>query len=173
MSRIDIIGQNGNDGLAYEDLEMRDKCSGCVTTCEPCKENPNNVYGPINKPWEPITLPELDEQSIAMAKILDKVKLVDKEGWKKIADGIDTDIYNSLVDGLDNGKSGSHYELPEGATELKHLIWYKNMNGQVAEAFRKLWRLGEGDRNDVVRDLNGVIAYCEQELERLDMYEQR
>jgi hypothetical protein len=73
----------------------------------------------------------------------------------------------------DNGKSGRHYELPEGCTELKHLIWYKNMNGQVAEAFRKLYRLGEGDRNDVVRDLNGVIAYCTQELERLDMYEQR
>ena len=70
----------------------------------------------------------------------------------------------------DNGTSGSHYQLPSDATELKHLIWYKKMNAQIGEAFRKLYRLGEGDRNSKIRDLNGVIAYCEQEKERLQMY---
>jgi len=131
--RIDTISQNGGDGLHYpelEELDMRDKCSGCVTTCEPCKpdENPNNTC----------TIP-FDEM---------------RERYK------------------DNGSTAKHYELPEGCTELKHLIWYKNMNAQVGEAFRKLWRLGRGDRNDAVRDLNGVIAYCEQEKERIQMYEE-
>lgn len=69
-----------------------------------------------------------------------------------------------------NGLSATWYELPEGATELKHLIWYKNMNAQVGEAFRALYRLNDCPHSDAIRNLNKVIAYCEQEKERIEMY---
>lgn len=76
-----------------------------------------------------------------------------------------------LEDKPDNdGTTAAHYELPEGATELKHLIWYKRMNGQVAEAFRSLYRLNDCPHSDTIRNLNKVIAYCEQEKERIAIY---
>ena len=30
-----------------------------------------------------------------------------------------------------DGSTANYYELPEGATELQHLISYKNMNAQI------------------------------------------
>ena len=70
----------------------------------------------------------------------------------------------------DNGLTGSHYELPEGATELKHLIWFKNMNAQIGEAFRSLYRLDNCAHSTRRRDLNKVLAYINQEIERMDIY---
>ena len=75
--------------------------------------------------------------------------------------------YNKYNDGM----SASWYELPEGATELKHLIWYKNMNAQIGEAFRSLYRLNDCPHSDAIRNLNKVIAYCEQEKERIALYD--
>lgn len=71
----------------------------------------------------------------------------------------------------DNGLTAKHYELPDGATELKHLIWYKNMNGQVAEAFRALYRLDDCAHSTRKRDLNKAKAYIDQELERMEKYD--
>ena len=70
-----------------------------------------------------------------------------------------------------NGSTASYYELPEEAKELQHLISYKNMNAQVGEAFRGLYRLGESSHSDRIRDLKKVIFYCDAELERIDKYE--
>ena len=67
-----------------------------------------------------------------------------------------------------DGLTASCYGLPEGATELYHLIIHKNMNAQVGEAFRSLYRMGESSHSDNVRDCNKVIAYMNQELERLN-----
>lgn len=69
-----------------------------------------------------------------------------------------------------NGMTASWYELPEGATELKHLIWYKNMNGQVAEIFRSCYRMNDCPHSDDIRNLNKIIAYAEQEKERIAEY---
>lgn len=71
----------------------------------------------------------------------------------------------------DGSNAGTnHYDLPAGATELKHLIWYKKMNGQVAEIFRSAYRLGSASHSSTLRDLNKIIAYAEQEKERLQLY---
>ena len=35
-----------------------------------------------------------------------------------------------------DGSTASYYELPEGATELQHLISHRDMNAQIGEIFR-------------------------------------
>lgn len=82
-----------------------------------------------------------------------------------------TTVVEDTADSNDGSNDGtSHYNLPDDATELKHLIWYKDMNAQVGEIFRACWRLGAASHSDKRRDLNKIIAYAEQELERMDKY---
>lgn len=71
---------------------------------------------------------------------------------------------------ISDGSTASYYELPPGATELKHLIWFKNMNAQVGEIFRSAYRLNDCPHSDAIRNLNKIIAYAEQEKERLMTY---
>ena len=73
-----------------------------------------------------------------------------------------------INDGSNAGTN--HYDLPVGATEIKHLIWHKDMNGQVAEIFRAAYRLGTATHSSRARDLRKIIAYAEQELERMERY---
>lgn len=77
---------------------------------------------------------------------------------------------DSIVIPVSDGLSASYYELPPGATELKHLIWYKNMNAQIGEIFRSAYRLNDCPHSDAIRNLNKIIAYAEQEKERLQLY---
>ena len=76
-----------------------------------------------------------------------------------------------IGEGDNTGLTATWYELPEGATELKHLIWHKNMNAQVGEIFRSVYRLNDCPHSDVKRNLNKIIAYAQQELERIEKYE--
>lgn len=69
-----------------------------------------------------------------------------------------------------DGSTASYYELPEGATELQDLISFKNMNAQVGEAFRSLYRYGQSSHSDKMRDCKKVIYYMNAELERLKRY---
>jgi len=69
-----------------------------------------------------------------------------------------------------DGSTAGYYELPEGATELYHLIIAKNMNAQMGEIGRAWYRYGQVEHSDKRRDLNKIIAYAKQELERLDKY---
>ena len=73
---------------------------------------------------------------------------------------------------VNDGLTATWYELPPGATELKHLIWYKNMNAQIGEIFRSCYRMNDCPHSDAIRNLNKIIAYAEQEKERIMMYEQ-
>lgn len=73
---------------------------------------------------------------------------------------------------VSDGSTASYYELPPGATELQHLISYKNMNGQVAEAFRSLYRFGESSHSSRVRDARKIIFYMQAEIERIKKYEE-
>jgi len=66
-----------------------------------------------------------------------------------------------------DGSTASYYELPAGAKELQDLISYKNMNSQVGESFRSLYRYGESSHSDRERDCKKVIFYMEAELKRL------
>ena len=73
---------------------------------------------------------------------------------------------------VSDGSTASYYELPPGATELQHLISYKNMNGQVAEAFRSLYRFGESSHSSRIRDARKIIFYMQAEIERIKKYEE-
>jgi len=65
-----------------------------------------------------------------------------------------------------SGGSSHYYELPEGATELRHLIRHKHMEHGIGEAFCSLYRLN--DNGEKKRNLEKVIYYCKAELEYME-----
>lgn len=65
-----------------------------------------------------------------------------------------------------NGGATSYYELPKGATELKHLIKHKKMEHGIGEAFCALYRLN--DNGEYKRNLVKVKYYIDNELEWLE-----
>lgn len=71
-----------------------------------------------------------------------------------------------------DGSTASYYELPEGATELQHLISYKDMNAQMGEIFRACYRYGEVAHSEMLRDAKKIRFYIDAEIERLEKYEQ-
>lgn len=66
-----------------------------------------------------------------------------------------------------DGGATDYYKLPVGATELRHLIRAKNMNFAVGNIFKAAYRLGEKEGNDLEYDLNKIIFFALDELERL------
>ena len=70
-----------------------------------------------------------------------------------------------------DGSTASYYELPEGATELQHLISYRNMNAQLGEIFRAAYRYGLADHSSMIRDAKKIKFYAEAEIERLEKYD--
>lgn len=78
--------------------------------------------------------------------------------------------YAAAVEAND-GSTATYYELPHGATQLQDLISFKNMNAQVGEAFRSLYRYDDCPHSDKARNCRKVIYYMEAELARLAKYE--
>lgn len=72
-----------------------------------------------------------------------------------------------------DGSTASYYRLPEGATELQHLISHRNMNSQVGECFRSLYRFGQASHSDEIRDAKKVIFYMQAEIERLELLREK
>lgn len=70
-----------------------------------------------------------------------------------------------------DGSTASYYELPEGATELQHLISHRNMNAQIGEIFRACYRYGLVEHSPKIRDVKKIIFYAKAELERLEALE--
>ena len=66
-----------------------------------------------------------------------------------------------------DGSSADYYKLPNGSTELQHLISHKNMNAQMGEIFRACYRYGEADHSDQLRDAKKMQFYINAEIERL------
>ena len=66
-----------------------------------------------------------------------------------------------------DGSTAEYYELPEYATELQHLISFKNMNAQIGEIFRACFRYGQVEHSDRLRDAKKIKFYVEAEIERL------
>ena len=66
-----------------------------------------------------------------------------------------------------DGSTAEYYELPEYATELQHLISFKNMNAQLGEIFRACFRYGQVEHSDRLRDAKKIKFYIEAEIERL------
>ena len=73
--------------------------------------------------------------------------------------------------GRSDGSTASYYMLPEGATELQHLISYRNLNAQIGEIFRACYRYGQASHSDKLRDAKKMKFYAEAEIERLEKYE--
>jgi len=69
-----------------------------------------------------------------------------------------------------DGKTADYYKLPDGATEIQDLISFKNMNAQVGEMFRGLYRYGQCSHSDYMREINKIIFYAKAEKERLEKY---
>lgn len=69
-----------------------------------------------------------------------------------------------------DGSTASYYELPEGATELQHLISFKDLNAQMGEIFRAVYRYGEVAHSARIRDAKKIKYYIEAEIERLLLY---
>ena len=69
-----------------------------------------------------------------------------------------------------DGSTAKYYELPEGATELQHLISAKNMNGQIATIFSACYRYGEVAHSAKLRDAKKMVFYAQAEVDRLEKY---
>jgi hypothetical protein len=67
-----------------------------------------------------------------------------------------------------DGGSTNYYKLPPNATELRHLIRYKNMGHSIGEAFCALYRLN--DNGEYERNLKKALFYIQSELEEHNMY---
>jgi hypothetical protein len=67
-----------------------------------------------------------------------------------------------------NGATASYYQLPAGATELQDLISAKDMNAQMGEIFRAVYRFGEVAHSPKLRDIKKIIFYANEELKRLE-----
>ncbi len=67
-----------------------------------------------------------------------------------------------------DGSTASYYELPDGATELQHLISHKSMNAQIGEIFRACYRYGQASHSDQLRDAKKIQFYINAEIERLE-----
>ena len=66
-----------------------------------------------------------------------------------------------------DGSTAEYNERPEYATELQHLISFKNMNAQIGEIFRACFRYGQVEHSDRLREAKKIKFYIEAEIERL------
>ncbi len=71
---------------------------------------------------------------------------------------------------VSDGSTANYYELPEGATEIQDLISHKNMNGQMAEIFRAVYRYGQVQHSPRMRDAKKIKYYIDAEIARLEKY---
>ena len=69
-----------------------------------------------------------------------------------------------------DGSTARYYELPEGATELQHLISYKNLNAQIGEIMRTCYRYGQASHSERLREAKKIRFYAQAEIERLENY---
>lgn len=92
-------------------------------------------------------------------------------------------LYNSMLArraeraerkaGMSDGSTARYYEVPDGVSELQHLISYKDMNAQIGEIFRSCYRFGQASHSDRIRDAKKIKFYAEAEIERLINYQSR
>ena len=64
------------------------------------------------------------------------------------------DGFNAPLTTKSDGGSSAYYQLPKGASELKHLISHKGMSFARGNLFKACYRLGEKHGTSVLYDLN-------------------
>lgn len=100
-----------------------------------------------------------------------------KESSMSLSDGAAWEKENpevgSATKSKSDGSTAVYYELPPEATELQHLISYKNMNAQIGEIFRASYRYGEVEHSEMLRGAKKIKFYIEAEIERLEKLEDK
>jgi hypothetical protein len=87
----------------------------------------------------------------------------EKEAWEAMEE--------KQASSRSDGSTASYYQLPEGCTELQHLISHRNMNAQIGEIFRACYRYGMASHSDQMRDARKILFYAMAEVERLELLE--
>jgi len=85
--------------------------------------------------------------------------------------GLVNDMTENLRTTKSDGSTASYYELPEGSSELQHLISDRNMNAQIGEIFRACYRYGLVEHSECLRDAKKIKFYAEAEIARLEKLE--
>jgi hypothetical protein len=140
------------------------------------------TFNPIGVPKDEIIVTESKSAEFDVKKAVNVIDVAEgKEPKYKIGDpseeafkgvvktlrDIDT---GAAAQELSDGSTANYYVLPEGATELYHLIIAKDMNAQMGEIGRAWYRYGQVAHSPKKRDIKKIIAYAQQELERLEKY---
>lgn len=73
-----------------------------------------------------------------------------------------------IMDNKSDGSTADYYELPKGATQIQDLISHRNMNAQLGEIQRTVWRFGMASHSDCLRDAKKIKFYIEAEIKRLE-----
>jgi hypothetical protein len=60
---------------------------------------------------------------------------------------------------VSNGGPSAYYEIPDHATEVRHLISHKSMSFARGNIFKACYRLGEKDGTEVLYDLNKIELF--------------
>ena len=86
--------------------------------------------------------------------------------WKLVPNpDLATDIEIEQTSRGDGG-STNYYELPKGATELRHLIRYKKMSHSIGEIFCAIYRLN--DNGEYLRNLKKAKFYIDSDIEEYE-----
>ena len=90
--------------------------------------------------------------------------------WEDTREHLDKpeDIVDETIKEVTRGDGGStnYYELPKGATELRHLIKYKKMSHSIGEIFCAIYRLN--DNGEYLRNLKKAKFYIDSEIEEYE-----
>lgn len=100
------------------------------------------------------------------------------EGFEKPCDGSSSNVASKALASFNkskqvsDGSSADYYKLPSDSSQLQDLISAKNMNGQIAEIFRACYRYGEVAHSPRLRDAKKIQFYINEEIKRLEKYDQ-
>ena len=74
---------------------------------------------------------------------------------------------------ISDGSTATYYSFKDiNATEIQHLISFKNMNAQIGEIFRTCYRYGEASHSNHLREAKKIKFYIDAEIERLEKLNQ-
>ena len=81
------------------------------------------------------------------------------------------EFYSAPTPTPSDGSTASYYELPAGTTELQDLISHRDLNAQMGEIFRAVYRYGQCPHSPKLRDAKKIKFYIEAEIARLEKLE--
>lgn len=70
-----------------------------------------------------------------------------------------------------DGSTASYYELPEGSTELQHLISHRNMNMCIGSIFKLCYNYALSGHKDM-KTIKEILFYAEHEISRIENMQQ-